>query len=352
MTALKGRAIADFLKGARSEAGAVLVYGPDSGLARERADLLARKVTPDFKDPFNYIELADADLKSDPSRLADEAAALSFAGGLRVVRVKTAGEGAAAAAKALVDGLDGGYLKANALVVIEAGDLGKSSGLRKLFEKSKRAVALPCYADGAGDVRAIAIEAARAEDLSFDADAIALLVSLLGEDRGVSRSEIDKLILYKGLKAQRLAPGTITVEDVKASLADGVGDMLDEAAAAAADGAPARLARALHKSAGAGASPIGALRALSRTFARLREAQSFVATGASPDAAMKRLRPPVFFMEQRAFEARLRKWPLARLERALDILVEAELDAKTTGAPQHEIAERAALKLSLMGGRR
>ena len=351
MTALKGKAIADFVRAGVKTAGAVLLYGPDSGLVRERADALARGLVADFKDPFNYIELADADVKSDPARLADEAAALSFAGGLRVVRLKTAGEGAAAAAKALVDGLDAGPLKANALVLIEAGDLAKSSGLRKLFEKSKSAVTLPCYADGAADVRAIALDAARAEDLRFEDDALALLVSLLGDDRGVSRSEIEKLTLYKGLKSQRSGPGTITVEDVKATMADGVGDALDDAAGAAADGAADRLARALWKSAMAGASPISLIRALARAFHRLRDAQGRIAGGASVGEAMMKLRPPIFFMEQRPFEARLRKWPLARLDAALDLLVEAELDAKTTGAPQKEIAERTALRLATMAGR-
>ena len=78
------------------------------GWCAERADTLAKSVVADFKDPFNYIDLTDADLKTEPARLADEAAALSFAGGERVVRLKTIGEAAAKAAQTLIDGLDGG----------------------------------------------------------------------------------------------------------------------------------------------------------------------------------------------------------------------------------------------------
>lgn len=351
MTALKGRGVADYLKAAAPAPGAVLLYGPDSGLVRERADMLAKKLVADFKDPFNYIELSEADLKAEPGRLADEAAALSFAGGTRVVRLRTGGDGAAKPAETLIAGLDGGHLKANALVIVEAGDLAKSSALRKAFEKAKTAFALPCYSDAPADVRALAVEAARAEDLKFDDDALDLLASLLGDDRGVSRAEVDKLILYKGLRSGRSGPGIISLDDVKACLADGVGEALDEAAAAAADGAADRLARALWKSAAAGANPVALLRALSRAFSRLREAQGLVSAGENPGAAMQRLRPPVFFMEQRAFEARLRKWPLARLDHALDLLLEAEIDAKTTGAPQRELAERTALRLASMARR-
>lgn len=351
MTALKGRAIDDFMRKGAGEIRAVLVYGPDQGLARERAEALAKRIVADFSDPFNYIELSDADLKTEPGRLADEAAALSFAGGERVVRYRASGEAAPAAVATLIELLDSARLKSNALVIVEAGELSPRSGLRVLFEKSKSAVALPCYVDGPRETRALAIEMAGAEGLKFDEDALDFLVSLLGEDRALSRSEIGKLVLYKGLKSQRSGPGTISRADIRASLVDSAGDATEEAAEAAADGAPASLARALYRSQAAGASPVTLLRALWRQFARLKEAQAHVAGGASPGEAMKKLRPPVFFAEERAFEDRLRKWPAAGIDRALDLLYAAELDAKTTGAPQREIAERAALSLSVMSRR-
>ena len=308
MVALKGRAIKSFLAERDKSISAVLIYGPDAGLVRERADMIARAIVPDFKDPFNYIELTDADLKDEPGRLSDEASALSFAGGERVIRLRTNGEAASKSATGFLDGLDGGHVKANGVVIIEAGGLTPRSGLRKAFEKAKCGAALPCYADGPADIRDMAKDAARLEDLRFDDDALDLLISILGEDRGVSRAEVDKLILYKGPKETRSGPGTLTLEDVRASLVDGLGDAMDDTASACADGAPARLAKALHKASAAGASPIGLLRALQRSFSRLQAANKHIENGESPAGAMKKLRPPVFFAEQRAFEARLHKW--------------------------------------------
>jgi DNA polymerase-3 subunit delta len=351
MTALKGKAIDAFLSKRDKTASAVLVYGPDLGLVRERADKIAAFVAADTKNPFNYLELLDGDLKGEPSRLADELCALSLMGGERVIRIRTNGEGAAEAAKIAVEGLDKGYLKANGVLIVEAGDLAKTSGLRKAFEASKTAIALPCYADAPADIRTLAQEAARAEDMRFDEDALSLLVSFLGEDRGLSRAEIDKLILYKGPKAVRQGPATITLDDVKASLVDTISDAASEAAGAAADGAQARLARALHRSAGAGASPIGTLRALQREFSRLRTARAAMADGASAETAIGKLRPPVFFMERRSIEARVNRWPLAKIDAALDMLVEAELGAKSTGLPDQEIVERAAFRIASMAGR-
>lgn len=351
MVALKGRAVKSFLAARDRNIDAILVYGPDSGLARERALHLAGQVVADLKDPFNALELSDADLKDEPGRLADEIAALSFMGGERAIRVRTSGEAATKAAETLLSGLDSGHIKPNGIVIVEAGDLSPRSGLRKAFEKSKRGAALPCYADGPADVRAMAQEAAAAEDLRFDSDALDLAVSILGEDHGISRAEIDKLILYKGPASLRDGPATVSLEDVRASLVDGLGDAMDDTASAAADGAPARLAAALHKAAAGGASPIGLLRALQRQFARLKAAQDFMDGGDSAASAMKKLRPPVFFAEERAFESRLYKWRGPKLDRALRMLIDAELDAKTTGAPQREIVERAALALAVMASR-
>ena len=351
MVALKGRAIKDFVASRDPKIAAVLVYGPDSGLVRERTNKLAAAVVPDLKDPFNYIELTDADLKEEPARIMDEAAALSFAGGERVVRLKTHGEAAAKSASAFLDALDKDHVKPNGVVLIEAGELSPRSGLRKAFEKSARGAALPCYADTALDVRSIASEAAAEEDLTFDRDALDLVVAILGDDRGLSRSELEKLILYKGPKNLRSGPGTITVEDVRASLVDSLGDAMDDTTSACADGNAAALAKALHRASAAGASPIGLLRALQRNFSRLQTARRFMDSGESAASAMKKLRPPVFFSETKRFETQLQKWRGPKLDLAMRMLVETELDAKSTGAPQREIVERTALRLAVMASR-
>ena len=351
MSALKGRSIEAFLKNRDPQIPVVLVYGPDLGLVRERADALARSVVADFKDPFNYVEFTDADLKAEPTRLADEAAALSFAGGERVVRLRTTGETSAKALKLLIDGVEAQTLKPGALTIIEAGDLSKRSGVRKMFEAAKHAVALPSYVDNEAAVRQLALDMAAAEGLIFDLDALSLAVPLLGEDRGVSRQELEKLVLYAGPKAVRDGPLTITVDQVRAVLIDTQSDAVDEIAAAAADGASEALARALFKARNANVSAIGVLLALQRGMLRLKAANALMESGHSALDAMKKLKPPVFFMEQKSFQARLGRWSARRVDAALDILLDAELAAKKAAAPQAEIVERAALRIAAMAGR-
>ena len=77
-----------FAKAPPSELRAALVYGPDSGLVNERLRLLATSVVEDLGDPFRVVELSGSELRSDPARLADEAAAISFTGGRRLVKLR------------------------------------------------------------------------------------------------------------------------------------------------------------------------------------------------------------------------------------------------------------------------
>src|SRR5437868_15407530 len=76
----------------------VLFFGPDSGLAHERAKALVARVAGDARDPFRVSEFAAAALKDEPSRLMDEAASLSLTGGRRAVWLREAGDARAGGA--------------------------------------------------------------------------------------------------------------------------------------------------------------------------------------------------------------------------------------------------------------
>src|SRR5262249_62361700 len=80
---LPPRSVERFLGAPDSTITAVLLFGPDIGLVRERADRLTRAVAGDAADPFRVSELTAASLREEPTRLLDEANALSLAGGGR-----------------------------------------------------------------------------------------------------------------------------------------------------------------------------------------------------------------------------------------------------------------------------
>lgn len=335
---LAGRAIQGFLRRPDPAIRAILLYGPDAGLVRERGRTLAASVVSDLADPFRVTDLVAKDLQDDPARLADEAAALSLTGGRRVVRIAGASDRLAP--------LFADFLRAppgEALVVVEAGDLPARSSLRKAFEAGASGAALPCYADDAAAIHGLIEETLREAGFTAEPAALEYLKARLGTDRGVTRQELTKLVTYLGTpeKGERL-----TLEAAEACIGDSAAIGLEDLCDAMAGGDRAALERCFSRCLLDGDGPIAVLRAAIRHLQRLHFAASLVAAGEPPDAALRRLRPPPHFKREASFRSQLRAWPASVLTRALDHLLEAEIACKSTGAPDEAICRDALLRIA------
>jgi len=319
------------------ELTAALVYGPDAGLVQERAEKLLKSVVPDLTDPFNVADLSEAVLMADPARLADEAAAISMMGGRRVVRVRGAGNDLADLFESFLEDPKG-----DALVVVEAGDLAKTGALRKLFDSHKTAAAIQCYPDSARDLGDVVRDALRAEGLSIDAEALEDAVSRLGSDRGVTRREIEKLLLY--MHGQK----KVTVEDVSAVMGDEAEARSESACDAAGSGDLIRLDRELERLWASDTQASQVLRSAMGHFQKLIQAREGAARGESIDNVMKRLRPPVHFSRATSFKAQAQRWSSERLSDALDMLLDAEALTRTTGVPAEAVTGRTLMNIAAM----
>lgn len=340
---LAARQIGSFLKKPDAAIRAVLTYGPDAGLVRERAEMLARTVVPDAGDPFRISDITAAALASDPGLLADEAAALSFTGGRRLVTIRDASD---RLTRTFAD-----FLKSpvgEAFVLIEAGDLDRRSSLRTLFETAANGAALPCYGDDGTSLGLLIDEVMGAARLRLDAAARQTLIQNLGGDRGVSRQELEKLVTYmSGPSAvDASANRAVTLADVLAVVGDSSALALDDVVDGALSGDAVAVERALTKSLLAGEAPVAVLRAALRHGQRLHLVLARIEAGETPVAALRALRPPLHFRRQAAFHAQLRRWSRPTLEAALGQLWEAEIACKNTGAPDVALARAALLKLA------
>lgn len=311
-------------------ARAVLVYGPDRGLVRERVGKLVRSAVNDPNDPFRVAELTGDQAKADPAAVTDEAAALAFGGGRRAVIVRGVTEDALPACQNFLDDPHG-----DSLVVVEAGELDGRSKLRALFEKAGNAAALACYRDEQRDLSPLIRETLQGHGLEASREALAYLAASLGGDRGVTRSELDKLALYKG-------SGRIELEDAQACVGDSASLSLEDVALAAGDGDLPGLQRAFDRAIAEGANPVQPLRAAANHFKRLHQ----LSGADNVEQAIERLRPPVFWKIKGRVAAQARAWSPAGIAAALEALLEAEGRCKSTGLPAETISARTLLGLA------
>src|SRR3569833_517251 len=220
MTALKAADIDRFVAKPDPGQPIVLVYGPDAGLVRERVDALVKASVDDVSDPFAFVRFECDELSGNPARLVEEAHTVPLCGGRRAALVR-------AGSRNIAGAVDMGFAAPSreCRIIIEAGDLKKSSPLRAACEKAKVAAALPCYADNAAAVARLVDDEMREAGLAIAPDARALLVSLLGGDRMASRNEVRKLALYgRGQERVEVADVMAVVAEASAVALDGVLD--------------------------------------------------------------------------------------------------------------------------------
>lgn len=316
---------------------AALCYGPDQGLVRERAEQLAKSVVADLADPFRVSEADEDALIADPAKLWDEAAAISMLGGRRVVRVRGAGNGSAKLFERFLEAPSG-----NALIVVEAGELAKGTGLRRVFEDAENAAAIACYLDTDQKLEDVVLAAMKEAGLAIEPAALAEAVSRLGSDRGVTRRELEKLALYA--QGER----SVTVAHVRAVMGDESELRMEEVCDAAGEGDYVRLDRQLSRLWASGTSPVAVIRMALAHFQRVLLTRAKADEGAPIGEVMKSLRPPVHFQRQDSFRAQATRISRAQLEQALEALYEAEILCKTTAVPGEAVTGRALFNVAAL----
>jgi len=313
MVALKPRELDRLIAEPARARGIVLIFGPEQGLVAERARALVTAANRDVDDPFSLVPLDGAEIAGDPGRLSDEARTIALFGGRRTVWVRDAGT--RTIEPALQPLLDDPA--ADALIVVEAGDLKKGTGIRKRVEDHPSAVAVACYADEAADIERVIDEVAKRDGLVVEPDARAALKDLLGADRRQTRAEIEKVCLYAH------GTGRVSVADVEAVIGDTAAETLDAVIDAAMTGAVADLDRTLGRLLRGGTAPPAILSATLRHVHALQRGRLAVEDGASPTAAVERMIPPVFFRRKAAVGAALGLWTLGDLDTAAHRVEEA-----------------------------
>lgn len=344
MSEIKSHEFDGFLQNAARNYRLFVIYGPDRGLVSERAGQIAAKTGVDLADPFSLIKLDVGDLQNDAGRLLDEVNAIGLFGGQKLVWIR-----GAANEKALVDSLQ--IIADNppdaSFVVIEAGDLKKGSGLRKIAEASRAVATIPCYAD---DIRAlnslIDTELAN-ENLRVTPAARQVLLELLGGDRIASRNEVRKLALY--CRGQ----GTIEEEHVNDIIGDASAISADDAVDAILKGDSEAFLHAMQKIASSKTPMFLVLQGCLRQFQLLDVMRTEMdEKRVQPAQVMQTLGRHLHFRRKPIIEQALRSWTAPAIAREMSRLQSAILQSRQRASLEDTIATHTLLATTLQSARK
>jgi len=319
----------------------LLIYGADAmRVALRRQEVIAALIGPEGEAEMRLTRIPASELRKDPARLSDAIKAQGFFPGPRVAFVEDATDTLGKIVTAALQD----WREGDAQVIVTAGQLTPRASLRKLFETHTNAYAVGIYDDPPSRAE-IESNLAKAGLVNIDSEAMTDLLALSRAlDPGDFRQTLEKLSLYKIGDDTPLSPA-----DVLAMAPTSTEAVLDDVLNIVGEGRSAEIGPILRKLQAQGVQPVGLCIGATRHFRTLHAAASDPG-GISQGIA--RARPPVHFKNRERMMRQAQKWGAARLEQALELLIETDLQLRSAQrAPQMALMERTLIRLAMMGGR-
>lgn len=314
----------------------ILLYGDDAGLIRERAKKVVHAILPDGDDPFRLVILD----KDRHPQLEEEAYAMAFGGGKRLIWVRETSDNLTSTLKTLPDRM------ADALILLEGSGLNTRSKLKLTLDGLADCGTIGCYAPEGQSISKNLKKFLARHHITCTPEALSWCSFALGNDTATLHQAAGKLALYAGDN------GHLTLEDVQNCIENSASPSLEEAAFAASIGDRILADRALENALVEGTHPVAVARSLLYHFQRLMNVQLACQSGLSNSQAMSQLRPPVFFKRQEQFSKALTLWSIPTLKTALNLIWELELACKQSASPDIALTRRLIAVISQMPKRK
>lgn len=334
---LKGAEIARYLARPDPSRPGVLIYGQDAmRVALKRAEVVRALTGEKADEEMRLTRMPGGGLKKDPAQLIDAVREVGFFPGPRVVVVEDTPD---LATDAIRDALTG-WRQGDAVIVVTAASLSKSSSLRRLFETHGQAVTAPIYDDPPTEEE-IARWLADAGLREVPRDAmreLGLLARAL--DPGDLRQTVEKIGLYKYQD-----PAPLTVEEIALLAPATIEADLDELIHTVAERREADFGPLMRRIEQQGIAPVTLCIGALRHFRTLHLA---AADPAGPGVALARARPPVFGPRRDRMTRQAQSWGMGPLEEAVSLLLTTDMTLRSASrAPQMPLVERALLRLAM-----
>lgn len=311
----------------------LLIYGSDAmRVALKRQEYLKALLGPAAEEEMRLSRIPAADLRREPALLMDAIKAVGFFPGPRAAFVEGATE---LIAQIIIDTI-GDWQPGDAQIIITAGDLKKTSKLLKVFEGHRNAYAWGIYDDppDRAEIERLLGEA----KLRADGPSMAELEDLARSlDPGDFRQTLEKLSLYK-----LSDPDTpVSLEDIGACAPASVEAEVDDILNIVAEKDAARIGPLMRRLQSQGVT------AVTLSILAMRHFRTLHRAACNPGAPLWGVR------ERDRAQRQSRDWGAAKLETALGILTDTDLQLRSAGqtAPAMAIMERTFIRLAMYGAR-
>ncbi len=197
---------------AQEKIAGCLLFGPEAALVNYRFNLIAKKIAPNLSDPFLVANISKEKLVEDKAILADEFFSYSMLGGRKLILIRDCDSQAGAALKMLFSDQDFAK-KSDNFILIQGGDLDKSSPLRKICEENSYFAAIACYEDDERVIKKFIADELLRHKVKFNLDVTLILFEKFGKNRQIILAELEKILVFLGEEKN------LTVELVKKLIA-------------------------------------------------------------------------------------------------------------------------------------
>jgi DNA polymerase-3 subunit delta len=171
---------------------------------------------------------------------------------------------------------------------------------------------------------------------------VVTLREILGNDREITRRELEKLTLYAAQSK------VLTRDDVLLLCADNGMLVIDAIVDATGSGHAEKLELALNRALSSAVDPQRLLAMCSIHFANLRRWRSEVDGGKSPRMVLDNLRPKPHFSRAATLEQQLRLWSDSALATASERILQATADSRRRPGLAEAALRRALLAICMM----
>ncbi|MBE1285264.1 MAG: DNA polymerase III subunit delta [Rhodobacteraceae bacterium] len=317
----------------------LLIYGGDAmRVALKRQQVLSALLGPNADEEMRLTRMQGSELRSDPAQLIDAAKAVGFFPGPRAVFVEETTDTAAPAILAALED----WAPGDAQIIITAGQLKPTSKLRKAFESHPNAFAVGIYDDppSRSEIERILGEAGLRK---IPADSMSALTDVANDiGPGDFTRMIEKLVLYK-----RGDDSPLTQEDIDAVAPQSTEAALDDVLNVVAEGRSGEIGPLIRRLQAQGTQAVTLCIGATRHFRTLYTCAS---ADGGPAQGIGKLRPPVYGKRRDRILRQAQGWGAMRLETALTILTDTDLQLRSGGqtAPAMALMERALIRLAML----